>query len=68
MDARETTISEEIADYKKNILQDIVLENKILSEDDIKISWKELNLKQKQKYKVQVHDINGGCHFNCVMS
>ena len=58
MDARETTISEEIADYKKNILQDIVLENKILSEDDIKISWKELNLKQKQKYKVQVHDIN----------
>ena len=58
MDARETTISEEIADYKKNILKDIVLENKILSEDDIKISWKELNLKQKQKYKVQVHDIN----------
>lgn len=48
MDARETTISEEmIADYKKNILQDIVLENKILSEDDIKISWKESNLKAK---------------------
>lgn len=58
MYARVSTISEEIADYNNNIFNDIVLENRILSENDMEISWREFNLKQKQKYKVHVHDIN----------
>jgi len=58
MDTKASTISEKIADYDSNIFKDIVLENKMLSEDDIKISWREFNLKPKQKYKVHVHDIN----------
>lgn len=58
MNARTSTISEEITGYNKNILKDIVLEKRMLSEDDIKISWREFNLKQKEKYKVHIHDIN----------
>lgn len=58
MNATASNISEEVIDYNKDILKNIVLENRILSEDDIKISWREFNLKGKQKYKVHVHDIN----------
>jgi AraC-like DNA-binding protein len=58
MNATASNISEEVIDYNKDILKNIVFENRMLSEDDIKISWREFNLKGKQKYKVHVHDIN----------
>ena len=58
MNAIASNISEEVIDYNKDILKNIVLENRMLAEDDVKISWREFNLKGKQKYKVHVHDIN----------
>ncbi|HAT61006.1 MAG TPA: hypothetical protein DCS83_00435 [Prevotella sp.] len=58
MNAIASNISEEVIDYNKDILKNIVLENRMLAEDDVKISWREFNLKGKQKYKVHIHDIN----------